>query len=414
MDRPVAESVHFKKRLKWILSPLLVIAVLWFGSWWVLGMLRPAISRSEIRTGVVDRGPIAATIEASGLILPGTESLITSPIESRVLRLLKSPGVAVKAGEPILVLDVTAQELELEKHAEQLAMKENAKEQARQNLAKTLKKNKGDRELTLLDLQYLEVGLRQKTELHEKGLVSKDDLLQAELNVNKKRIQLRQLDESSEDAKTVAETAINGLDLEIRVLATVREALENQVARATARADRDGVLTWAPVEEGAPVARGEVIARIADLSYFKVEASISDFHASRLAEDMEVEVVVNEQKIVGHISKLLPAVTDGVLKFHVSLPKNEELTLHANMRADLFVVTARRESSLRCRKGPGLSAGGRQEIFVIRDGYAIRVPIETGVSGVEKQEIISGLEVGDEVIISDDRAYAHLERAPVK
>ncbi len=414
MDRPVAESIHKKKRIKWIMIPTVVLMILWGGSSWLFSIFRPSISRSEVRTAIVDRGPVAATIEASGLLLPEMESIISSPIESRILKILKSPGVEVKAGDPILTLDTNAQDIELEKLSEELAIKENAKQQARQRLAQTLKKHKGDREVALLDLKYLEVGLRQKETLFNKGLISKDELLQAQLDVDKKRIELRQLDESMDDASLAAETEINGLNLEIRVLGASREAMENQVERATARADRDGILTWAPSEEGAPVGRGEVIAKIADLNHFKVEASISDFHVGRLEEGLETEVHINQQKLEGHISKLLPSVSDGVLKFHVSLPSNTGMALHAYMRADVFVVTARRTDSLRIKKGPALSGERRQNIHVIRNGYATRVAIKTGVSGVENQEIISGLEEGDEVIISDNRAFAHLIKAPIK
>ncbi len=53
-------------------------------------------------------------------------------------------------------------------------------------------------------------------------------------------------------------------------------------ALATPTADRHGVVTWTLTEEGAAVRKGDIVARVADLSAFRVDASVGQAQAARL------------------------------------------------------------------------------------------------------------------------------------
>ena len=53
---------------------------------------RPASRAIGIRTAIVERGPVDATISATGLVVPEVEQVITSPVEARVLRVLERAG----------------------------------------------------------------------------------------------------------------------------------------------------------------------------------------------------------------------------------------------------------------------------------------------------------------------------------
>jgi len=65
-------------------------------SWRILvllpGRLRPSVAWAEIRTGRVDRGPVEGIVEASGIVIPAFESVLSSPIDARVERTLNGRG----------------------------------------------------------------------------------------------------------------------------------------------------------------------------------------------------------------------------------------------------------------------------------------------------------------------------------
>ena len=70
---------------------------------------------------------------------------------------------------------------------------------------------------------------------------------------------------------------------------------------ATAASDRRGVLTWVVPSEGMAVHRGDELARIADLSAFRVEATVSDVHASRLVAGLPVTVRSGDSRLGGRL-----------------------------------------------------------------------------------------------------------------
>ncbi len=106
-----------------------------------------------------------------------------------------------------------------------------------------------------------------------------------------------------------------------------REQARRQLELATTRSSTAGVLTWVVPREGSTVARGEVIARIADLDAFRVEAQISDVHSSRLRAGQAVRVRAAGQPLAGRLAQIDPTIESGAIKFTVDLaePRNAGL-----------------------------------------------------------------------------------------
>ena len=62
------------------------------------GLLRPSVKRSAIRTAIVDQGPVDATLSATGTVVPQTEQVLSSPVDARLLRVIRKAGTAVQRG----------------------------------------------------------------------------------------------------------------------------------------------------------------------------------------------------------------------------------------------------------------------------------------------------------------------------
>ena len=179
------------------------------------------------------------------------------------------------------------------------------------------------------------------------------------------------------------------------------------------KSDRDGVLTWVLSQEGALVRRGDVIARIADLTSFRVDGTVSDIHAGRLRTGMAAVVRANDVDLQGTVTEVLPTVENGVLRFTVALSEPSHAALRPNLRTDVLVVTERKARALRIKRGP-FADNAAVQAFVVRGDRAIRVPIQVGLTGVDDVEIVSGVSEGDEVIISDMKDYLHLAEVWIK
>ena len=86
----------------------------------------------------MEYGPVEATINASGTVMPEFEQVLSSPINARVVRIVKEGGRVVSKGEPIVELDVSESVLALEKMSQQVDLKQNQQAKAKLDLENTL------------------------------------------------------------------------------------------------------------------------------------------------------------------------------------------------------------------------------------------------------------------------------------
>lgn len=414
MDRELDVSFRRRmmgRRVAWAAATvaLLVLILLSLPGW-----LRPSIARERIRTGVVDRGPIEGVVEASGSVIPAFEGVISSPLEARVEKVLKRPGEVVRAGEEILKLDVSSARLALERLEAQLAKKANEQEQTRIGLEKNLTELNGRIESQKLDVEASRYREEANRKLQTEGLVSEQVLRGSEVEAKKARIELAQLLEKAGNERRATQAQIRGLELDLATLRKERDEARRLLELATTRSDRSGVLTWVVPREGATVPRGEVIARIADLDSFRVEATVSDVHSARLHPGQRVKVVVDGEPLPGRLASIDPTIENGAVRFRVDLDDPRHPKLRNNLSVDVLVVTEARRDTLRVPKGPFAQGGATEEVFVVQGDRALRRTARIGVSGYDHYEVLEGLAAGDEVVLSDMSDYRHLEQVKLK
>lgn len=414
MDRELDASYRYRRlgrRAAWGIGGAALFAVVLV---LLPGWLRPSVARTEIRTGRVDRGPVEGIVEASGVVIPAFESVLSSPIDARVEKILKRPGEMVREGEEILHLDTSASRLELEKIEDQLARKVNEQRQLRISLEKSLGDLRGQIERQKLDAEALAYRAEQNRKLRADGLVSEQTLRAAEVEAKKAQIELAQLQESVGSARRSTDAQLEGLDLDLGTLRKEREDARHRLDLATTRSDRSGVLTWVVPQEGVTVPRGEVIARIADLDSFRVEATVSDVHSSRLHTGQLARVMLDGRPLTGRLAAIDPTIENGAVKFKVALDDARHPKLRDNLRVDVLVVSDARAITLRIPKGPFAQGGTNEQVFVVQGDHAVRRSVRFGLAGYDFYEVVEGLEPGEEVILSDMRDFDGVERVKLK
>ena len=115
--------------------------------------------------------------------------------------------------------------------------------------------------------------------------------------------------------------------------------LQRKLNAANIVATRAGVVTWVNKNIGAAVHEGESIARIANLSSFKVTGSISDNYLDQLHNGMAAIIRINEDQIRGTVSNIYPSVQNGIVSFDVRLDEQNNKLLRPNMKVDVYLVT---------------------------------------------------------------------------
>jgi HlyD family secretion protein len=99
------------------------------------------------------------------------------------------------------------------------------------------------------------------------------------------------------------------------------------------------------------------------------------------------------------------AVEKGVVTFYATLANDHHPALRANLRADVFVITRAHRAVPRLKNGPFYQGGQEQPVFVLAGGRAVRRVVRLGDSNADYVQVLSGLQAGEEVVISDTKGY---------
>ncbi|QJD92193.1 HlyD family efflux transporter periplasmic adaptor subunit [Duganella dendranthematis] len=405
MDTLITTATLSRRKRNTVLAVAAVLATLSLTAWAINRAVSPSVDAGDVSIATVRVGSIANTINASGIVIPVHEELVSSPIQTRVAKVHAKLGQQVQAGELLLELDNRTLLLAIDALKEQLAQQENRivaltleMEQKRKQLTSAI-------ELLQLDLEATRVRLVRYQTLRKAGGASAEDLLTAELNVKRNEIQLRQTREQLEDNKLVTNSNIEGARLQKNILQKQMQEQQQLLAQTQVRAPFAGMLTWLLADEGASVATGQLVAKVSELNNYKVEASLSDFHARALSAGQKVLVEQGNVKLNGEVQTVLPEIQNGTVKLLVTLAEPHHPMLRNKLRVEVNIVTEQKQNALLADNGPAFNGRGPQDIFVVRDGVARKTTINIGASDGKAVEILSGIRAGDHLIISDTSRY---------
>jgi len=388
---------------------LLLFLLLIAACWGINRLLRPSVDASEIVVSAVRRGDVASTINAAGVVIPVHEEVVASPAASRVAKVLAKPGQQVKAGELLLELDDREIRLALDTLQEQLAQQENRVNLLKVELEQKHKQLASGIELLELDLLSARARQERNQKLRQSGLVSGEDLLTSELNVQRTEIQLRQQREQIADSRRATAGSIDAANLQKAILHKQIAQQESRLAQARVCAPFAGMLTTLVQEEGASVAAGQLLARVTELNNYRVEASLSDFHARLLHPGQQVRVEQNGELLAGRVHTILPEIQNGSVRLLVDLAQPHNPLLRNKMRVDVSIVTAQKTGVLVLDAGAAFNGSGAQPAFAVLDGVARKTTLELGGSDGKLVEVVAGARPGERFIVSDTRAFKDLD-----
>ncbi|HYC90231.1 MAG TPA: HlyD family efflux transporter periplasmic adaptor subunit [Thermoanaerobaculia bacterium] len=413
MDRDITQQERTRRTVRRVVIAVVAVAAAASSLAATVEWLRPSLDRDDVQLAVVQRGEVEATLQASGTVVPLVEQVVSSPVEARVLRVGRRAGATVRAGDELLTLDTAATRLEMERLGDRVSQEQSENEQLRLRLDENIETLRAQLEQKKLDAEIVHYTATQKEKLRSEGLTADADALAAKAQARKTDIELRQLQDALRRAEQSRVAQLAAAGNELASVLRDREESRRQLTLAMLRADRDGVLTWVVPEVGATVRKGDVVARIADLSAYRVTATISDVHASRIGAGMRAWVKLDGETLSGIVDSVDPRIESGVMKFSVTLDAPAHPRLRNNLRADVLVVTGRRANTLVVRRG-ALGRTNGNNAFVLRDETLVRVPVRFGLGGDDTIEITSGLREGDQVAISDMTDYEDVEKVRIK
>ena len=406
MDREIPKEVRNKERNKKIIryggigvASVIVISVL-------ISFMRTGVKTKDLVFSTVDKGTIEVSVSASGKVVPAFEEIINSPINTRIVEIYKKGGDSVDVGTPILKLDLQSVETDYKKLLDEEQMRSYKLNQLQVNnqtklndLAMTIK-------VSAMQLNRQQVDLRNEQYLDSLGSGTTDKVRQAELSYNVAQLEYEQLKQQYDNEKEVlaAEYKVQELDFSIfrKGLAEMKRTLDD----AQIRSPRKAILTYINNQIGAQVSQGSQLAVISDLSHFKVEGEIADTYGDRVAAGGKAIVKIGSEKLEGTVSSVTPLSKNGVISFTVQLNEDNNRRLRSGLKTDVYVMNAVKEDVMRIANASYYVGRGEYELFVRNsDKEIVKRKVQLGDSNFEFVEVASGLQPGDQVVVSDMSNY---------
>ena len=414
MDTIIEAEVKTKRRNKTIFITLITAVVLLSSVWLLRASFQSTLKRSEITTAIVEMGNIENTINATGEILPEFEEIITSPIDASIQNVVMDAGAQIKAGESILTLDKSAAQTEYEKLKFQVESKRNEIEKLKLDLNKSFSDIKSNNDIKQLRINSLQADVENAKRLYKAGGGTKEDVDKAELDLKVAMLEKQQLENEIKNKQQTMRLEIKEAELAADIEENDLHELERKLQQANIVATRAGVVTWVNKNIGASVHQGESIARIADLSSFKVTGSISDNYLDQLHNGMSAIIRINETDIRGTVVNIYPSVQNGIVSFDVQLDEQNNKLLRANLKVDVYLVTATHNNVMRVANGPTFRGASAQDVFVLKNGVAEKRTVHIGMTNFDYVEIKDNVKPGDVIITSDMKDFKNSKEVVIK
>ena len=415
MDREIPKEVRDKERKKMLIkygvigvAGIVCIALL-------ISFMRSSVNRKDLVFSEVDTGIIEVSVSASGKVVPAFEEIINSPINTRIVEVYRKGGDSVDVGTPILKLDLQSTETEYKKLLDEEQMKRYQLEQLKVNNNTYLSDLAMQVKISAMKLNRMEVELRNERYLDSLGSGTTDKVRQAELNFNTGKLELEQLRQQYANEKEIKAADLKVKELEFNIFAKSLAEMKRTLDDAQIRSPRKAILTYINNQVGAQVPQGTQVAVISDLSHFKVEGEIADTYGDRVAAGGRAIVKIGNEKLEGIVSSVTPLSKNGVISFTVQLVEDNNKRLRSGLKTDVYVMNAVKEDVMRIANASYYVGRGEYELFVQdSDNEIIKRKVQLGDSNFEYVEVVSGLQPGDKVVVSDMSNYKNKSKLKVK
>ncbi len=399
MDTRISKEKIRKKKQKRLLQLGLVLIVLMLIIIFIRMMLKPTVDREEFSVATAERGFIAASVPATGLVLPEFEEVINSPAQTRIIKAFLPVGSALEPGDTILSLDVENARLKMRQLSDELEMKKNNITKQEIQLEKELIDLQTEEAIKKLQVDNTMARLKQEEYLFEIGGGTREKVKQAQLELEVAKIEQEQIRKTVANRQKSMKANMQGLRLEVNIQQNQLNELQATIDRSTIIAAKKGVLTFLEDQAGQSVSKGQMLVKIADLGSYIVQSRISEANANKLRIGGDVQIRLDkEHEFKGRVQSISPTVESNSISFVVAFEKQDLQLLRPRLNVDVFVMTTSKENALLIRNGSFYRGRKKQDIFLFEADKLIRKKAEFGLQNADFVEIISGAKEGDKIV----------------
>src|SRR5262245_909620 len=412
MDVPRPKALRNKRIKRAIYLFVVLVAV----SFVALGVPRlqpaaPSVEKATVWMDTVKRGPMLRDVRGLGTLVPEEIRWIPATRDGLVERINVKISDTVRADSVLLVLSNP----ELEQSLVDAGLQIKAAESDAANTRAQLQSQVINQEIVMTAADAAAKRAKIQAEANEtlasEGLLADLPLKLSQVDAENSAAQSEMEKKRVNVYAQAAEAQISAAESRIQQLRTAYELKKTQVDQLRVRAGAAGVVQQLPLEVGQRVMPGTILAKVAQPGRLKAELKIAETQAKDITLGQIAQVDTRNGIIHGHVSRIDPAATQGTVTVDVQLDGELPKGARPDLSVDGTVEIERLDNVVFV----GRPAYGQADTTVgmfklLPNGEAVRAQVKLGRASVNMIEVREGLQVGDQVILSDMSQWDSYDR----
>ena len=376
-----------------------------------------SISSQRVRIATVERGDFVRDLSVQGRVVAAVSPRMYSTGQGTITFHVDA-GDSVEVSQILAVID--SPELTNELKQEQASHQKSEMELDRQKIQakKQALQNQKAVDLAKVALTAADREKRRADKAYQSNSISQIDFEKAQDDLENAQLVYQHAVRDAELNKESLNFEIKTQQLQVDRQALLVAELSRKVDELTLRSPVNGIVGNLAVEQKNQVSKNQPILSVVDLSEFELEVEIPESYADDLAIGMEAEVTLNGEVHLAKLVTISPEIENnqvtGRVRFAAYDQDGNNLTspkgLRQNQRLTTRILMENKDDVMMVQRGQFLESGSGRIAYVIRDGVAYKTSINTGARSLANVEILSGLEVGDDIIISGTDQFRGAER----
>lgn len=352
----------------------------------------------------VKQGPMTISVSGNGILAPENIQWLAARVSGRVEQVIVKAGTQVKQGDVIAVLSNP----ELQQQSEEFRWELEALLAQIEALKVELESSVLQQQALVLKAQFsYESANLQLTA--EKQLIENDTGVVSQINYQKTQMNVSQLMRTWEIQQQLASkfalnmaAKVKAKNAELNKLAKILQRSEERIASLSIKAPMNGIVQESDLKPGQQVAIGGLVAKIADPKSLFAELQLSELNIGEVALGQTAEIDTRNGIVAGEVIRIDPNVIDGNVQVDVKILQ----ILPKNARPDLSITgkinTSELQDTLYVQRPAFVRANANSSLYRLdQQGYAHKVTVQLGKSSVSQIQVLSGLEAGDQIVLSD-------------
>ena len=405
MDREISKEVKMRERWKSILKYSIMLVGVCAFIIIAISFMKDDVALDSLELCTVDNGNVDVSISASGVLSPVYEQIIIAPINTKIIEVYAKTGDFVKEGAPLLMLDLQSAQTDYKNMVDKVKMKGYELEQFRLSNNTFLSDLKIKIKVAEMEYNRMLVEAGNEKFLDSIGSGTTDKVKEVQFMCKSKELGLQQLRTQYENESKERAAGYQIKELELSILKKELNEMKRTLDDAQIKAPRSATLTFINNQIGAQVAQGSQVAIIADLKHFKINGEVAEAYANRVKVGNDVRVRINGKDYEGLVSNIEPTAKNGVAGFSVQLDNDSLAQFRPGLKTDVYISDGVKENAKRIKNASFYKEPGTYMLYV-RNGEELELrQVELGVSNYDYVEVVRGLHVGEQVVLSDMSRY---------